>query len=61
MKILFATISLLLLPLIKIFAHEEGAEVTNIAEVDWIGPLAAIVVIAGAIIIARIIRPRSKK
>lgn len=59
MKTLFI-IALMFLPLTKVFAHEEGTEVTDIAEADWVGPLVAIVVIITAIIIARIIRSRSK-
>lgn len=42
-----------------VFAHEEGTEITNVAESDWVGPLIAIIVIVGAIIIARAIRARS--
>lgn len=61
MKIIFATIVLSFLPLAKAFAHEGEAEVTNIAEADWVGPLVAVLIIAGAIIIARIIRARSRK
>jgi hypothetical protein len=58
MKLFFITIALLLRAA-QIFAHEEGTEITNVAESDWVGPLIAIIVIAGAIIIARTIRTRS--
>jgi len=59
MKSFFLTSILLLLPLIKAFAHEGEEEITNLAEADWIGPIIAIIVIVGAIIIAKIIRKRS--
>ena len=61
MKIFFAIIALLFLPALRVFAHEEGTEITNIAESDWLSPFVAIIVIAGAIIIARIIRKRSSR
>lgn len=44
----------------RAFAHEKGSEITNIAEADWLSPLIAVIVIAFVIIIARIIRKRSK-
>lgn len=59
MKFFISTIILFLFPLSRAFAHEEGTEITNVAESDWVGPLIAIIVIVGAIIIARTIRARS--
>jgi len=60
MKIIFSTI-ILLFSVSPVFAHEEETEITNLAEADWLGPVIAILVIASAIMIARIIRTRSKK
>lgn len=59
MKILLLTITSSLFPAWQVLAHEEGAEITNLSEADRIGPLVAIVVVVGAIIIARFIRQRS--
>ena len=59
MKILLSIISILLFSAPKVFAHEEGTEITNVAESDWVGPLVAIIVIVVAIIAARAIRARS--
>jgi len=61
MKIFLSTIVLLLLSAPQVFAHEEETEITNLAEADWLGPIIAILVIASAVMIARIIRTRSKK
>lgn len=61
MKLFFSSIALLLFLASQAFAHEEELEITNLAEADWFGPLIAIVIIAGAIIIARIIRAGSRK
>ncbi|MBI5742619.1 MAG: hypothetical protein HZA25_02165 [Candidatus Niyogibacteria bacterium] len=58
MKIIFPIITLLL-PIAKVFAHEEGTEATDLTKADWLGPIIAVAIIAGAIIIARIIRKRS--
>lgn len=58
MKIFFMTIALLLLPLAEVFAHEGEEEITNLAKSDWFGPIVAIIIITGAIVIARIIRKR---
>lgn len=60
MKSFVLTIVLLLFPLSLVFAHEEGTEITHIAEADWFSPLIAILVIIGAIIAARIMRLRLK-
>ncbi|PIT96617.1 hypothetical protein COT82_02255 [Candidatus Campbellbacteria bacterium CG10_big_fil_rev_8_21_14_0_10_35_52] len=59
MKILLSTITILLFSAPRVFAHEEGTEITNVAESDWVSPLIAIIVIVGAIIVARAIRARS--
>ncbi|MBI2065700.1 MAG: hypothetical protein HYT68_01385 [Candidatus Zambryskibacteria bacterium] len=59
MKILLATITLLLFSAPQVFAHEEGTEITNVAESDWIGPLVAIIIIVSAIIVARIIKNKN--
>lgn len=59
MKIILLAITTLFLSVPKALAHEEGIEITNIAESDWISPLVAIIVIAGAVFISRIIRARS--
>ena len=59
MKTFFITIALLLTPLTQAFAHEGETEITNLAEAELVGPLIAILIIAGAIILARIIRRRS--
>ncbi len=58
MKFYMLLLTLLLSPLSRALAHEEGTEITNLAEADWLSPLIAILVIIGAIIFARIIRPR---
>lgn len=42
-----------------VFAHEEGTEITDVAESDWVGPLVAVIVIIVAIIAARAIYARS--
>lgn len=60
-KLLFFTASLLFVPISQVFAHEEGGEFTDVAVSDWISPLIAILIIAGAIILARIIRKRSSR
>lgn len=60
-KLLFFTISLLFVPISQVFAHEEGVEITNVAASDWASPLIGILVIAGAIILARIIRKGSNR
>lgn len=57
-KLLFFTTSLLFVPISQVFAHEEGGEFTDVAASDWTSPLIAILIIAGAIILARIIRKR---
>lgn len=59
MKILLSIIIILLFSAAQAFAHEEGIEITNVAESDWVGPLIAIIVIVGAIIVARAIHTRS--
>ncbi|MBI1999443.1 MAG: hypothetical protein HYS74_02200 [Parcubacteria group bacterium] len=59
MKMFLFTITALLFSAPQVFAHEEGMEVTNLAEADWIGPLIAVIVVVGAVIIARAIRARS--
>ena len=59
MKILLSPITILLFSAPRVFAHEEGTEITNVAESDWVSPLIAIIVIVGAIIVARAIRARS--
>ena len=59
MKILLSIITILLFSATQVLAHEEGTEITNVAESDWVSPLVAIIVIVGAIIIARTIRARS--
>ncbi len=59
MKIILLAITTLFLSVSKALAHEEGIEITNIAESDWISPLIAIIFIAGAVVISRIIRARS--
>lgn len=58
MRTFFATIALLLIPITRVFAHEGETEITNLAEAEWVGPLIAILVIAVAVILARIIRGR---
>ena len=60
-KTLLSTLATLLFSVSRASAHEEGIEVTNVAESDWLGPLIAIIVIFGAIILARIIRNRSNR
>lgn len=55
MKLFILTIALLLFPVAQVLAHEEGLEITNLAEAEWQGPVIAVIVIASAIIIARII------
>jgi len=59
MKIFLSIITILLFSVPQVFAHEEGIEITNVAESDWVGPLVAIIVIVGAIIVARTIRART--
>lgn len=59
MNTLLLMVALLLLSAPWAFAHEEGIEITNIAEADWLGPVVAACIIALAIIVARIIRKRS--
>jgi hypothetical protein len=61
MKTLLSTITILFFSVSRASAHEEGIEITNVAESDWVGPLVAIIVIFGAIILARIIRNRSNR
>lgn len=61
MKILLSIIIILLFSAAQAFAHEEGIEITNVAESDWVGPLIAIIVIVGAIIVARAIRRKSNR
>lgn len=63
MKNTFLRLIIALLPFSasQALAHEEGTEITNLAEADWIGPAVAIIIIAGAIVIARIIRKRSSR
>lgn len=61
MKKLLFTISLLFVPTSQVFAHEEGGEFTDVAASDWISPLIGILIITGAIILARIIRKRSNR
>lgn len=60
-KLLFFTASLLFVPISQVFAHEEGGEFTDVAVSDWISPLIAILIIAGTIILARIIRKGSNQ
>lgn len=60
-KLLFFTTSLLFIPISQVFAHEEGGEITNVVASDWTSPLIGILIIAGAIILARIIRKRSNR
>lgn len=60
MKTLFSTIGLLLISASRAFAHEEGTEMTDVAEADWVSPLIAILIIIGTIVIAWIIRTKSK-
>lgn len=47
---------MLLLPLVKIFAHEGEEEITNLAEADWWGPIIAIIIIALVIMISKRIK-----
>jgi len=54
-KIIWSTISLFLISVSKVFAHQEEAEVTDLSQADWLGPFIATVIIVGAIIIARFI------
>ncbi|QQG46524.1 MAG: hypothetical protein HYY55_01620 [Candidatus Niyogibacteria bacterium] len=56
MKKLFSISILLLLPLVKIFAHEGEEEITNLAEADWWGPIIAIIIIALVIMISKRIK-----
>lgn len=60
-KLLLFTASILFAPISQIFAHEEGGEITDVAASDWASPLIAILIIAGAIILARIIRKGSNQ
>jgi hypothetical protein len=59
-KLFISTISFWLLSAPWAFAHEEGTEITNVAEADWLGPLVAVAVITAVIIIARIIKRSGK-
>lgn len=59
-KLLFFTTSLLFVPISQVFAHEEGGEITDVAASDWTSPLVGILVVVGAIILARIIRKGGK-
>lgn len=56
MRIIFSTIMLLLILLTQVFAHEGEKEITNLAKAEGVGPFAALLVIAAAIILARVIR-----
>ncbi len=56
MNVLFLTILISLIAISHAYAHEEEAIVTNVAQADWMGPLIAIVIISGAMILARIMR-----
>lgn len=57
MKTFFLATAFVFLP-VAAFAHEEGIEITNIAEADWVGPLVALGVIAVAILLARILNKK---
>lgn len=59
MKLFILTVVILLFSLSQAFAHEE-AEVTNLAEADWLNPLIAVLIIVVTIIIARIVRLKLK-
>ena len=59
MKILLSIITILLFSATQVLAHEEGTEITNVAESDWVGTLVAVIVIVVTIIAARAIRARS--
>ena len=56
MKLISITIAFLLLSVTTAFAHEGEESVTVVSEADWAGPTAAVVVIAVAIIVAKIVR-----
>ena len=58
MKTLISAITILFFSAPQVFAHEGEEEITNLAEADWIGPIIAIIVIVGAMIMARVIRKR---
>lgn len=60
MRMFFATAALLFIPLTLAFAHEGETEITNLAEAEWIGPLAALLIIVSAIIIAHAMRARGR-
>lgn len=61
MRILFAVIALLLIPITRVFAHEGETEITDLAKAEWVGPLVAILVIAITIVLARMIRGKSSR
>lgn len=55
------TITVLLFSLSRVLAHEEGPEITNLAQADWTSPIIAVIIIAGAIVIARIVRKKPSR
>lgn len=59
MKIALVLLAEFLSPFSLLFAHEGETEITNLAEAEWAGPLAAVLVITFAIFVARTIQKKS--
>lgn len=50
-----AALAYFLLPFVAL-AHEGEEITTNLSEADWVGPLAAAVIIVAVVVIARVIK-----